>query len=56
MGAALSGLPSLLAVLVDVHWAGTPLSLVLFGLWCGWIAPRDEREGGRDPDPRAVAA
>jgi hypothetical protein len=37
-GAALSGLPSLVAVLVDVHWAGTPLSLILFGAWCGWIA------------------
>ena len=31
LGAALSGLPSLAAVLVDVHWAGTPLSLLLFG-------------------------
>ncbi len=38
IGAALSGLPSLAAVLVDVHWAGTPLSLILFGVWCGWIA------------------
>ncbi len=38
VGAALSGLPSLAAVLVDVHWAGTPLSLILFGAWCGWIA------------------
>lgn len=43
VGAALSGLPSLVAVLVDVHWAGTPLSLLLFGLWCGWIAARGER-------------
>jgi hypothetical protein len=46
-GAALSGLPSLVAVLVDVHWAGTPLSLILFGAWCGWIAA---------PRQRAVAA
>src|SRR5215218_6844485 len=55
LGAALSGLPSLLAVLVDVHWAGTPLSLILFGLWCGWIAARDEERGpGRGP--QAVTA
>jgi hypothetical protein len=47
VGAALSGLPSLVAVLVDVHWAGTPLSLILFGAWCGWIAA---------PRRRAVAA
>jgi hypothetical protein len=37
-GAALSGLPSLATVLAGVHWAGTPLALVLFGAWCGWIA------------------
>jgi len=47
IGALLSGLPSLVAVLVDVHWAGTPLSLLLFGAWCGWIAT---------PRRRAVAA
>ena len=56
LGAALSGLPSLVAVLVDVHWAGTPLSLLLFGLWCGRIAARGERGGGRDRGPRAVTA
>ena len=39
-GAALSGLPSLVAVLLGVHWAGTPLALVLFGAWCGWTATR----------------
>ena len=42
-GAALSGLPSLAAVLAGVHWAGTPLALVLFGAWCGWIAARRDR-------------
>jgi len=50
VGAALSGLPSLAAVLADVHWAGTPLALILFGLWCGMLATRGRR------DPRAVAA
>ena len=45
-GAALSGLPSLAAVLAGVHWAGTPLALLLFGAWCGWIAGRRDRSPG----------
>ena len=56
LGAALSGLPSLVAVLAGVHWAGTPLALILFALWCGRLAAREDREDGRDPDPRAVTA
>jgi hypothetical protein len=50
-GAALSGVPSLAAVLADVHWAGTPLALVLFGAWCGWIAARRPDRAPRDPGP-----
>jgi hypothetical protein len=50
VGAALSGLPSLVAVLADVHWAGTPLALILFGLWCGRLAAR------RGDDPGAARA
>ena len=53
LGAALSGLPSLVAVLAGVHWAGTPLALLLFGLWCGWVAARGER---RPRGARAVTA
>jgi hypothetical protein len=34
LGAVLAGLPSLLAVLVGLHWAGALLAVVLFGLWC----------------------
>ena len=45
LGAALSGLPSLVAVLAGVHWAGTPLALILFGLWCGRLAARDRATG-----------
>ena len=37
IGAALAGLPSLLAVLVGLHWAGAALAIVLFGLWCAWL-------------------
>jgi hypothetical protein len=47
-GAALSGLPSLVAVLAGVHWAGTPLALVLFGAWCGWVAARGGRSARGD--------
>ena len=54
LGAALSGLPSLVAVLADVHWAGTPLALLLFGLWCGRLASR-RRERGTGTS-RAVTA
>jgi hypothetical protein len=52
LGAALSGLPSLVAVLAGVHWAGTPLALILFGLWCGRLAARERDAGGS----RAVTA
>jgi hypothetical protein len=45
LGAALSGLPSLATVLAGVHWAGTPLALLLFGAWCGWLAPRRATAG-----------
>ena len=31
-GAVLAGLPSLAAVLLDVHWA----AVGVFALWCGW--------------------
>ena len=35
LGAVLAGLPSLVAVLVDLHWAGAVLAVGLFALWCG---------------------
>jgi hypothetical protein len=35
LGAVLAGLPSLIAVLVDLHWAGAVLAIGLFALWCG---------------------
>ena len=37
-GAALAGLPGLLGVLLDAHWLGPPFGVLLFGLWCGWLA------------------
>lgn len=40
LGAFASGLPSLLAVLSGVHWAGVPLAVLIFGAWCGWLGHR----------------
>lgn len=37
LGAVLAGLPSILAVLVGLHWAGTLLAIVLFAVWCSWL-------------------
>ena len=37
-GAALSALPSLVAVAVGQHWAGAPLGVLFFGAWCGRLA------------------
>jgi hypothetical protein len=51
VGALVSGLPSLVAVLADVHWAGTPLALILFGLWCGRLAVRDDRPSASSSRP-----
>jgi hypothetical protein len=34
IGAVLAGLPSLAAVLIDLHWAGAILAVGLFALWC----------------------
>jgi hypothetical protein len=41
LGAALSGLPSLATVLAGAHWAGAPLAVALFALWCARLAARD---------------
>jgi hypothetical protein len=34
LGAVLAGLPSLLAVLVGLHWAGAMLAVAIFAVWC----------------------
>ncbi len=39
-GAAVSGVPSALAVLAGVHWLGTVLALGVFAAWCGALVPR----------------
>jgi len=37
-GAALAGLPSLIAVAIGVHWLGAVFGVVLFALWCARLA------------------
>jgi hypothetical protein len=42
IGAVLAGLPSLLAVLLNAHWAGAVVAVGLFALWCARLrAQRD---------------
>jgi hypothetical protein len=43
VGAALAGLPSLLSVLVGVHWLGAPFGVAIFAAWCGRLAVRTQR-------------
>lgn len=37
LGAVLAGLPSLLAVLVGLHWLGAVVAVALFALWCARV-------------------
>jgi hypothetical protein len=37
-GAALAGIPSLVAVVAGVHWLGVVFGIPLFALWCGRLA------------------
>ena len=38
IGAALAGVPSVVAVLVGAHWLGAVLAIALFALWCARLA------------------
>jgi hypothetical protein len=42
-GAALAGVPSLITVLIGVHWLGAPFGVALFAAWCGHLAIRPRR-------------
>ena len=42
VGAALAGLPSVVAVVAGVHWLGAALAVVLFALWCARLAREPE--------------
>ena len=34
LGAILAGIPSAIAVLLDLHWLGAAVAVVLFAAWC----------------------
>jgi len=44
-GAALAGLPSLLAVLIGVHWLGAVVAIALFAAWCARLGARNVATG-----------
>ncbi|HZJ29387.1 MAG TPA: hypothetical protein VFD37_05295 [Solirubrobacterales bacterium] len=48
VGAALAGLPMLLALAIGLHWPGVLVGLVAFGCWCGTLPSRRPR-GPREP-------
>lgn len=41
IGAVLAGLPSLLAVVLGVHWLGAAVAVALFALWCARLRAED---------------
>lgn len=41
LGAVLAGLPSLLAVVIGLHWLGALVAVALFALWCSRL-PRPQ--------------
>lgn len=41
LGAALAGLPSILAVIVGAHWLGAAVAVALFAVWCARL--REQR-------------
>ena len=38
VGAALAGVPSLIAVLLGVHWLGAIIAVGVLAVWCGRLA------------------
>jgi len=45
LGAALAGLPSILAVALGAHWLGAALAVALFALWCARLREQDGATG-----------
>ena len=41
LGAVLAGIPSALAVLLDLHWLGALVAVLLFAAWCARLPQRD---------------
>ena len=42
LGAALAGVPSVVAVVLGAHWLGAALAVGVFAAWCGRLAVRSE--------------
>jgi hypothetical protein len=40
IGAVLAGIPSAIAVVLNLHWLGAAVAVVLFALWCARL-PRE---------------
>jgi hypothetical protein len=43
LGAVVAGIPSAAATFTGIHWLGVAVGIVLFALWCGWLAARGDR-------------
>ncbi len=41
-GAAVAGVPSLIAVPFGIHWVGAVVGIPLFALWCARLAQRQD--------------
>lgn len=39
-GAAVAGIPSVVAVVIGVHWLGAVFAIGLFATWCARLEPR----------------
>jgi hypothetical protein len=46
IGAALAGLPSVIAVVIGVHWLGAAVAVVLWAVWCGRLAQDRRLQAG----------
>jgi hypothetical protein len=42
----LAGIPSAIAVLVDAHWLGVVIALLIFAAWCARLPRRDAALSG----------
>jgi hypothetical protein len=42
LGAVVAGIPSVVAVIAGVHWAGVVIAVACFALWCARLAGRGE--------------
>lgn len=47
IGAVLAGLPSLVAVLISLHWIGALLAVALFACWCARLPRPDAVRASR---------